>query len=210
MFNYESEQIFIVQPRNTGGGILALLLSLDSNTADVSFKKRSLSQKLCAWSDFVKGNPANAHVHGFNNFGHTLHESHMLAADDCARYVHKHHFYEIFGAGEKKLNPTLEKMPRKRSIGLYLTESCVERLLWLRPQTPAIDYYQLWVYANQAKLLKDFFDITCLHWFSFSDMLDLDILMDHMAYCKDLLELDTDLDVYRQIIGQWHQLLKIE
>jgi len=204
MFNYQARQIFVIHPRNAGGGLLAYLFSLDSRAAAINFKKQSLEEKLRDWYDFVQRRSGNAHVHGFINFGHNLYMENVAQADHCDCYVHKSHFYEMF----ENQNSLLQMMPHKESIGLYLTENCIEQLVRFRPNTPKIDYYQMWVYANQKSLLQNYFSINCRHWFTFSDLLNLDRVMDHLAYCRDLFTLDTDLAVYSQIIKQWYTLIK--
>lgn len=206
-FNYVARQIFVTQPRNTGGGILAFLLSLDSNTASLNFKKQSLEKKLADWNNFVIQKKGNAHVHGFNNINQKKYQEDFHRAETCGQYIHKHHFYELFEDVNSDAS-LLSKMINKHSIGIYLTESCVERLIALRPQTPAIDYYQLWMYANQKKLLKDFFAIDCRHTLPFSDMLNIDQFIDHLCYCKSIFDLDTDCTIYQKVITQWYDIIK--
>ena len=208
MFNYEAEQIFVVQPRNTGGGLLSFLFSLDSCTASVNFRSQSLEQKLQTWDDHVNKRHADAHVHGFINFGHPLYLENLASADHSDRYIHKNHFYELLSDAADIKDSMLARMPHKRAIGIYLTESCVKILQKLRPQTPHVDYYQLWVYANQRKILQDFFNIECMHTFAFSDMLDLDRISDHVKYCRDLFQLDIDINICRQIMQQWYGIIR--
>jgi hypothetical protein len=208
MFNFDAEQLFVVQPRSAGGGILAFILSLDSATASLDFKQLSVDNKIKAWNDFINGAPDNAHVVGHVNLSHGTHLANIAAADSCSRYVHKNHFYELDGLCEHNADLLTKMHGAKKSIGIYLTDRCIEKILEFRPFTPHVDYYQKWVYANQNKLLAAFYDITSLHHFSFSDMLDIDTFLDHLHYCKDLLDLDIDLSIAKQISLQWYQILK--
>jgi len=205
LFNTKSRQIFVTQPRNTGGGVLSFMLSLDSRTASLNFKKFSLDQKLEDWHRFINRRLGNAHVYGFNNYNQPIYYKHIENADDCLQYVHKHHFYELL---DDKLDSSfLKSMPDKQSVGIYLTEDCVLRLKQIRPNTPQVDYYQLWIYANQSRLMKDFFDINCRHVLPFKDMLDTKKLLDHLAYCGEIFDLDTNPDVYRQVVSSWHECI---
>lgn len=200
MFNFQARQIFVTQPRNSGGGILAFLLSLDSKTASLNCQQQTLEQKINDWNSFISQRRNNAHVHGFNNVNQPIYWENIKNADCCERYIHKHHFYELFD--HDKILWTA--MSQKQSIGIYLTELCVEKLLRLRPHTPPIDHYQLWIYSNQQKLMKDFFSTECRHVLPFSDMLDLDRFVDHLSYCKEIFDLDTDLTLYQHVIQQWY------
>jgi len=208
MFNYNAEQIFVVQPRSAGGDILAFLLSLDNTTASLDFKKIAYKDKLATWSDFVNQTPDNAHVVGHVNISHSGHFRNIDSADFCQRYIHKNHFYELEGLCSKNADVLESMLGPKKSIGIYLTDNCVSKILEFRPYTPNIDFYQKWVYANQKKLLKEFFNIDSLHFFSFAEMLDIDLFLDHLKYCKDLLSLDLDLDQTKLIILQWYEILK--
>jgi hypothetical protein len=209
MFNYNAQQIFIVQPRNTGGGILSFILSLDSSTASLNFKNIPISKKLDDWNAHLS-NPSNtAHLYDFINFNSPNHNTNVEQADSCQKYIHKHHFFELDYINNDKQNPQLLKMPNKSAIGIYLSESCVEKLMELRSYTIPIDFYQRWVYSNQEKLLSSFFNINTLHHFKFLDLLDKDTFIDHIKYCKDLLDSDLDIDIAEKIILQWYQLLNI-
>lgn len=205
MFNYHAQQIFVVQPRSAGGGILAFLLSLDSDTASLDFRSKTLGEKLQDWDLFLSGNPSDAHCYGFCNFGHNTHTENIIAADHCQRYVHKHHFYELDYVNERKRNPLLDQVKANKSgIGIYLTDTCIDIIKSLRPSTPDMDFYQRWIYSNQQKLLPDFFGINCLHTLPFCDLLNLNTFVDHLAYCKEILRMDTDIDLFRPIILQWY------
>ena len=206
MFNFNAEQIFVVQPRNAGGGIVSLLLSLDSSTANLNFKNISVDEKLNTWNNHLSQNVGkDAHVYDFLNFGSNLHNTGIEQADFCNRYIHKNHFYELDEINQDKQHALLLKMTGdKKSVGIYLTDRCVEALLEIRPSTMTVDLYQKWVYANQKKLLLDFFGINTMHHFSFSDLLDKDLFIDHIKYCKDLLDLDLDIGVAEKIILQWY------
>jgi len=211
MFDYQSHHLFVIAPRNAGGGLLSLLLSLDTDTASLDFKKKTLDQKIRDWEDFFLCHNGNSHLYGFLNVSQSAHTVALSQADACDRYIHKCHFYELDAVSTTKRNPLLESITgSKQAVGIYLTESCVEKLQTIRPQTPMIDLYQRWIYANQRSLLSDFYAIESLHLISFSDMMDQDILIDNLKYCQDLFRLDTDLDTYRSIISQWYQILQGE
>jgi hypothetical protein len=206
MFNFNAQQIFVVQPRNSGGGIVSFLLSLDSSTASLNFKNISVKDKLTHWNDHILVNKdKDAHLYNFLNFGSPLHTNFITQADFCNRYIHKNHFFELDYLTEDKKNPLISAMVgEKKSIGIYFTDECIKKILALRPSTEKIDYYQKWVYANQKKLLSEFFEISTLHHFSFSDLLVKDTFIDHIKYCKELLDLDLNIDVAEKIITQWH------
>jgi hypothetical protein len=206
MFNFNAQQIFVVQPRNAGGGIVSLLLSLDSSTASLNFKNISVDKKLDAWNNHLLLTDKNdAHVYDFLNFGSNSHTTRIDQADFCNRYIHKNHFFELDEINQYKQNTLLLKMTEeKKSIGIFLTDACVDALLELRPTTTPIDFYQKWIYANQKKLLLDFFGIDTIHYFSFLELLNKDLFIDHIKYCKDLLDLDLDIDMAEKIISQWY------
>ena len=209
MFNYSAEQVFVVHPRNSGGGIIAFLLSLDSQTSTVDFKKLSTEDKLNLWRAYVNTSPKNAHLAGFINFSSVNHLYNIQNADFCNRYIHKNHFFDFDAINNNKHHHFLDQATgEKKSIGIYLTDNCIEKLLSLRTHSPKIDFYQKWVYSNQQKLLKEFYNINSLHYFSFSEMLDKDIFVDHVKYCKDLLNLDIDIDVSAGLIDQWYRIIK--
>lgn len=209
MFNYDAQQVFVIHPRSTGGGIVSFLLSLGSNTASIDMRDMTTQAKLARWQEFLKSDPENSHMSGFVNFGHPEHAQCIENADHCGRYVHKCHFYELDHPSGN--HPLLQRLSADRpSIGIYVTDQCVDRLLGIRPNTPPADYYQTWVYSKQANLLKTFYGISSLHTFSFSEMLDIDVFLDHLKYCNDLLDIDTSLDLYRSVIQQWYRsVLKI-
>jgi hypothetical protein len=209
MFNFDAEQIFVVQPRNAGGGIVSLLLSLDSSTANLNFRNTSVNEKLNAWNDHLSSNvKKDAHVYDFLNFGSNSHNIGIDQADSCNRYIHKNHFFELDEINQDKQSALLLKMTgAKKSVGIYLTDACVDALLDIRPSTTPIDFYQRWIYTNQKKLLLDFFGITTIHHFSFLELLNRDIFIDHIKYCKDLLDLDLDIDVAEKIILQWYAII---
>ena len=205
MFNFAAEQIFVVQPRNTGGGILSLLLSFDSLSASINFQNVSIQQKLSTWKQHLNKLVSNAHMHGHINFCSPAHNSLIESADFSNRYIHKLHFYELMSDDSKIL--LHQMLGRKMSVGIYLTEKCAEKLMQLRPHTDTIDYYQLWVYSNQKKLLLDYFGIESVHTWAFSDMLDADIFMDHLKYCEQCLELELDQNLCYQVIKDWLDML---
>lgn len=208
MFNYSADQIFVVQPRGCGGGVLSLLLSLDSKTASLNFKHKDVTSKIGDWQNFCANHVKDAHVYGFVNFNAHKHRHNIKVADHCQRYVHKLHYFELDALNQDKLHPLLLQMQGpKRSIGIYLTDQCQSTLENLRPDLPPIDFYQKWIYANQSRLLPDFFGIDSLHNFSFSEMLDLEVFIDHLAYCRDILDLDIDINQSRSIIQQWYGII---
>jgi len=211
MFNFNAQQIFVIQPENAGGGIVSLLLSLDSSTASLEFKNISVESKLNHWNNHILvSNNKDAHLYNFLNFGSSSHANLINQADFCNRYIHKSHFYELDYLNEDKKNLLLSTMlGEKKSIGIYFTDECVKKILELRPETGPIDYYQKWIYANQKKLLLDFFGISTIHHFSFSDLLVKDMFIDHIKYCKELLDLDLDIDTVGQIITQWHKSINV-
>ena len=208
MFNYDARQIFVVQPRNTGGGITSILLTLDTQTANVGLKNISKAEKIQAWQNFTAQTPITAHVYGFNNFGHERHLQNLASADSSTRYVHKHHFYELDYLNNNKKHALLDQMSDKQAVGIYLTEECVDKLYKIRPNTVPVDFYQRWIYSNQRMLLPTFFGIKCKHVWSFSEMLDTDKFLDHIMYCKELFDLDTDPDLYARVIRDWHTIIK--
>jgi hypothetical protein len=93
----------------------------------------------------------------------------------------------------------------KVSVGIYFTPDCVDILKKIRAKSPAIDLYQLWMYNNQQKLLHEFWSIKSIHTLPFVDMLDTTRLIDHVSYCNDLLNLDLNLDLCKNIIEIWQQ-----
>lgn len=207
-FDFQADQIFVVAPRNTGGGILSLLISLDSNTASLDFRHKTLAEKILDWNRHTANSKGNSHLYGRMNFGHPDHVTAMHNADRCARYVHKCHFFELDGVSETQRHPLLDKITGgKQSIGIYLTDACIEKLLSIRPQTPQIDWYQLWVYNKQKSLLADFYEVDCRHVLPFSHMLEPDTLIDHVKYCRDVLALNIDSDILASVIHQWHAIL---
>ena len=180
MFNYAADQIFVIQPRGCGGGILSLLLSLDSRTASLNFQNKTVVSKIDDWQKFCQRTTKDAHIYGFVNFAASEHTKNIASADNSHRYIHKLHYYELDAINADKRNPLLSQMHgNKSSVGIYLTDQCESTLLRLRPTLPSIDYYQKWIYANQAKLLPEFFDISSVHVLSFSEMLNLDAFLDH-------------------------------
>ena len=206
MFNFAADQLFVIQPRNTGGGILSLLLSFDTQSASINFQNISTHQKLSLWNQHLKNTVNNAHMHGHINFCSPAHTELINSADSSGRYVHKLHFHELMSGDNKNL---LSQMTgKKNSVGIYLTEDCTEKLMQLRPHTDSIDYYQLWVYSNQKKLLLDYFDIKSMHTLAFSDMLDANLFMDHLKYCEQCLKLDLDQDLCYQVINDWLDIIK--
>ena len=94
MFNFAADQLFVVQPRNTGGGILSLLLSFDTLCAGINFQNISTQQKLLQWKQHLNNTVANAHMHGHINFCSPAHNELIHSADSSDRYVHKLHFHE--------------------------------------------------------------------------------------------------------------------
>lgn len=217
MFNYNATQIFVIQPRQAGGGILSFLLSLDSKTSSLNFKNISIEQKLKDWQQHIDRKSDTAHLYEFCNLGQDLHAANIQSADWCERYVHKQHFYELDFINNNKQQPFLTQVTgKKQSVGIYLTDECIKKIKYIESRnqsrgTPGeIDFYQKWVYSNQKQLLKSFYNIETVHYFSFSDMLDCELLLDHLQYCKDILELDIDLNVSKEIIKQWYnQILKL-
>jgi hypothetical protein len=206
MFNFAADQLFVVQPRNTGGGILSLLLSFDTLCAGINFQNISTQQKLLQWKQHLNNTVANAHMHGHINFCSPAHNELIHSADSSDRYVHKLHFHELLSEDSKNL--LIQITGKKNSVGIYLTEDCAEKLMQLRPHTDSIDYYQLWVYNNQKKLLLDYFDIESMHTLAFSDMLDANLFMDHLKYCEQCLKLDLDQDLCYQVINDWLDIIK--
>lgn len=208
MFNYSADQIFVMQPRGCGGGILSLLLSLDSKSASLNFKHKDVTSKIDDWQNFNRYRVDNAHVYGFVNFGANEHSHNIKVADHCQRYIHKLHYFELDAENQTKRHPWLAKIHGpKRSIGIYLTDKCQSTLENLRPDLPPIDFYQKWIYANQSKLLPVFFDIESMHQISFSEMLDLEVFVDHLRYVRDILDLDIDIEQSRSIIQQWYRII---
>jgi len=232
MFNFAADQLFVVQPRNTGGGILSLLLSFDTLCAGINFQNISTQEKLLQWKQHLNNTVVNAHMHGHINFCSPVHNELIHSADSSDRYVHKLHFHELLSEDSKNLliqitgkkyvhklhfhellsedskNLLIQITGKKNSVGIYLTEDCAEKLMQLRPHTDSIDYYQLWVYNNQKKLLLDYFDIESMHTLSFSDMLDANLFMDHLKYCEQCLKLDLDQDLCYQVINDWLDIIK--
>lgn len=209
MFNFAAEQIFVLHPRSAGGGILAFLLSLDTHTSTLDFKKTPLNKKIAQWQNFIAGDPNDAHLVGFVHVSHPAHLNNITTADHCDRYIHKNQFYELDGLCEHSPRLLPQMTGEKKSVGIYLTPQCVSKIIELRPQTPPIDFYQMWVYSNQKQFLQQFYDISSVHCFSFSEMLDQDQFLDHVKYCKDILSLDIDLDTARTIITQWYKIIKL-
>lgn len=207
MFNYQARQIFVIHPRNAGGGILSFLFSLDKQTASINFKHESLKKKLNDWNNFVDSKASNAHAHGFLNLGHPDYLTNIAQADRCDTYIHKTHFYEIYADAHNPNINVLEKMSNKQGVGIYLTERCIDALVRIRPNTPCVDLYQLWIYAHQSKLLETFYGITCRHVFPFVELLDINFFMDHLIYCKDIFNFDTGLDTYQKVVQQWYSLI---
>jgi hypothetical protein len=209
MFNYNAEQILVVQPRNAGGGILSFLLSLDSITADITYKEKTVNEKITNWKSYVASptSAKNAHINGFLNFGHSDQIKNINRADYCNRYIHKCHFFELDGDKNNKHTLLYKLIGPKKSIGIYLTDKCINNLLLLRPTTPAVDFYQQWVYSNQKILLDKFYDIKCQHTFSFSEMLNINLFMDHLTYCNEVLELDLNIDIAKCLIQEWYTII---
>lgn len=211
MFNYAADHTLVLHPRNAGGAVLAFMLSLDSHTADLRFRQASLQQKLQVWYQWQQNKTqdsrsihSTAHAYGCINFNRELHHECIAQAHPAPRYVHKGHFFELLS--DTGPVPLLSQLTGVcRSIGIYLTPRCVERLQQLRPYNESVDWYQMWIYANQRSIMPEYFKVQSLHHFSFSEMLDLDLFQDHVKYCKDLLELDIDMDVCRDVIQQWHR-----
>jgi len=209
-FDYGAEQLFVVAPRNVGSGILSLLLSLDRGSAALDFKQKSLDEKIHDWDRFRSRSTGDSHLYGFMNFGQPDHADAMAVADRCARYVHKCHFYELDAVTDNRRHSVLNKITgRKQAVGIWMSQYCVEKLQQIRPKTPTADWYQLWIYSNQKSLLKDFFGIDCQHLLPFSDMLDLDMFMDHAKYCADLFALDINVDDHVSMIQQWYEIVQV-
>jgi hypothetical protein len=206
MFNFAADQLFVVQPRNTGGGILSLLLSFDTLCASINFQNSSTQQKLALWDQHLKNTVVNAHMHGHINFCSPVHNELINSADSSSRYIHKLHFHELMSEDSKNL--LIQMTGKKSSVGVYLTEDCADKLMQLRPHTDIIDYYQLWIYSNQKKLLLDYFDIESMHTWAFSDMLDANLFMDHLKYCEQCLKLDLDQDLCYRIINDWLDIIQ--
>jgi hypothetical protein len=221
MFNYNARQVFVPHPFGTGAGILSFLLSLDSSTAALNFKATSTEEKLTQWNRHLKGidtnidrthDNTNAHLYDFINVGSANYIDNIQTADYCSTYVHKGHFYE-FEHYQKNFQNSIFNKPNGElvSIGIYLTSACVERLCDIRPRlSNQINYYQQWIYSNQVKLMKDWFNVDTLHHFTFSEMLNEELFVDHIVYCKDILRLDIDIKTVRSIINEWHsKVLKV-
>jgi hypothetical protein len=193
------------------------LLSLDDQTAFVNFKKLSVAEKLQVWNKHVDASSTNAHSIGFYNVNSNNHVKYIADADYCERYVHKCHFYEldgptdfykVDGLQDKKQISFLNNVTgSKKSIGIYLTDNCIDQLEQIRTHIPPSNCYQTWVYRNQARLLKEFYNINSVHTFSFTDMLDVNVLIDHLKYCQDRLDLSISVDKSREVVLQWYQLL---
>jgi len=208
MFNSTADQIFVVAPRNAGGGIVSLMLSLDQQTAALDFKTKTLDRKLREWKQFSSAPAQDAHLYGFCNFGQDLHTQLISSADHADRYVHKCHFYELDAVTASRRSALLDSFTgQRRGIGIYLTDACVRRLRDMRPDTPVVDWYQLWIYNNQARLLREFYDIHLLHVLPFSDMLEPDVMLDHLTYCRSIFDLDTDVDTYHAVLHDWYRVL---
>jgi hypothetical protein len=205
MFNYNAQQVFVLQPVNTGGGLLSFLLSLDTETATLDFKNVSVDEKINSWNDYT--NPTatvtHAHLYGNINIGKPDHQMYIAQGKYADRYIHKCHFYELFSPENQQLVSLMGN--NKISIGIYLTPECVDTLQKIRINTPPVDLYQLWMYNNQQKLLHDFWGIKSIHTFPFIDMLDTTRLLDHVTYCRDLLNLDLNLDLCKTVIQAWQQ-----
>jgi len=212
MFNYAADHVIVLHPRSAGGAVLSFLLSLDARTHDLRFQQATLEQKLHAWQSWQQQTSAkeigsihaNAHAYGCINFNREPHHAAIDQADWGERYVHKCHFFELLS--ENGPVPLLEKLTGSvSSVGVYVTPGCVERIQQLRPYTEPIDWYQMWIYANQRSIMPNYFGIKSLHHFSFSEMLDRDLFLDHVRYCGDVLSLSLDLDVCSHVIEDWHR-----
>jgi hypothetical protein len=205
MFNYNAQQVFVLQPVNTGGGLLSFLLSLETKTATLDLKCASINEKINNWNNYT--NPTatvtHAHLYGDINIGKPDHQMCIDQGEYADRYIHKCHFYELFSPENQQLVASLGS--NKVSIGIHLTPGCVDTLQKIRVNTPLIDLYQLWMYNNQQKLLHDFWNIKSIHAFPFIDMLDTTRLLDHVSYCRELLSLDLNLDLCKNIIQAWQQ-----
>lgn len=204
MFNFDAQQIFVLHPRQAGGGIVSSILSLDLNSAALNFKNLSVEQKTQHMFDHFQREHAtpNAHPYNFINFGQDSHLALVNDADFNQRYFHKLHFYELFDENNKKL---LVKMPNKLAVGISYTSKCIARIDAIRKLKYPVDYYQKWIYDNQKSLLPEYFGIDCKHTIEFSDLLDLTKFLDHICYCCEVFDLDLDLGTAQQLILAWHK-----
>ena len=203
MFNNSSEHLFTIAPRGTGGGILSMVLSLDPDTAALNFKNLSVEQKVNDWNKFMERRHFDAHLYGFSNIGQPFYYQFKDEADDCKRYIHKAHFFEIYDERIDMLTGP------KKSVGIYFGEGCVDRLLSVRPwmkTSPPIDLYQIWVYNHQFDLLKQFYNITPVHMITFSDMLDSNKFCQHIEHSANVLNLTIDMDMCQKILTDWYTI----
>jgi hypothetical protein len=218
MFNNDARHLFVIHPRQSGGGILATVLSLDTRTAALNFKNLSVEQK-AQDSRRVLIDPMsiNAHVYyGITHFMHTGFRSAYEEADHSERYVHKCHVYEMLSDEAKQ---QLMIMPNKIAVGMSYTENCIEELRKL-PRGAFLNrqdadnhsrwdrHYTNWIYSNLDTMLPTYFGINMLHSVEFSDLLKLDRFMDHVQYISDELDLDIDNDIAASLILAWQQKLR--
>jgi hypothetical protein len=207
MFNFDAQQIFVLHPRQGGGGIVSAILSLDESSAALNFKNLSVNQKAQDMkSHFVRDyDPEfgpNAHPYNFINFGHPFHLGFMEQADLAPRYMHKGHFYELFDEKNKQL---LEKMSHKLSVGISFTEECIEKVDAIRTLKYPVDHYQKWIYDNQKTLLPQHFNIDCRHTIEFRDLLEETKFLDHIAYCCEVFDLKIDMTLAQDLVQGWHK-----
>lgn len=208
MYNYNAEQIFVVHPRNSGGGILSFILSLDPLTPDLSFKKTSTQEKINLWKKHLDSFEKDAHLFNFINYNSPRYYYNINnTADFCHRYIQKCHFFELdSNKGEKNFLDCLNG--KKRCIGIYLTDSCVDKLLSLRPQTSQTpDFYQKFIYSNLKKLLPTFYNINVEHVLSFQELLNLDVFLDHLNYCNEIFDLNINIDYARGVMLDWYKII---
>lgn len=203
-------------PAGTGGGMLSFLLSLDSSAAALNFKSSSVEEKLAQWNKHLSvmqsSSNRNAHPYDFVHISSENYINNIETADYCSTYVHKGMFYEFENYRVNFQNTLFDRSEGELlSVGIYLTSECVEKMRIVRPYYfDDINYYQRWVYSNQVKLMKDLFNVNTVHHFAFSDMLDENLFVEHVQYCKDILQLDIDMDTVCSLIKEWHSnILKI-
>lgn len=204
MFNFSGRQIMVIQPIDAGGGIVSFLLSLSPYVASLNFKNINLDQKLQAWDSFLLRKTYHAHLYGFINFDSPQHVKNLQNADYCNTYIHKAHFSEL-QEQNLPMSSTLDKFDGEtKSIGMFLTDACIESLALQGRHIPDT-WYERWIYYEQKTLLKTFYNIDCLHTFPFIDLMNIDTFIDHLKYISYELNLDLDMDLSRKIISQWYK-----
>ena len=209
MFNYDAEQLLVLQPNATGGGLISFLLSLDSRCASVNFKKLSVEQKINDWNQWVTTRPSNAELYGWANFGSEEFKNNLQNADSCDSYVWKCHFLEL--DHPEHPHPILQKFSQPiRSVGIFVTDQCLEKLNTYRGNNHRVgaDYYEKWVYSNQKMILKHWLNVECVRAIRFLEMLDLDNFTEYMYWIYKDLDLTIDMKITRQAISDWHSMLK--